>query len=58
MTITMHRCQCHELSSGLCAACEVQLADELHALENAQHDYNRSRFDQLVPPNGDEVWPL
>lgn len=57
MTISLNRCQCHELSCGLCAACEASLADELHELENAAYDRNRSEFDQLHAPSGSEVWP-
>lgn len=59
MNITMHRCQCHELSCGLCAACELSLRDELRELFlfNEEHDAARSEFEQLNPPSGSEVWP-
>ena len=57
MTTTMHRCQCHELSCGLCAACEVSLQAELHELVEQEYAANRSDWEQQNPPSGGEFWP-
>jgi len=57
MTISTHRCQCHELENGLCYPCEESLAAELHALENEDYDLRSTEFDQMNPPSGSEVWP-
>jgi len=59
MTISLHNCQCHQLSRGLCATCEASLAAELHELENAEHDRLRSEFDAANPPSAHygEEWP-
>lgn len=51
MTITLNRCQCHELSDGLCAACELALEAELHELENITYDENRAAWDAQNPPS-------
>lgn len=58
MTITTHRCQCHELESGLCYPCEVELESEIcNELQNEYYDKVRSDWEQLNPPSGSEVWP-
>jgi hypothetical protein len=54
MTITTHRCQCHELESGLCYPCEVSLAEEL---ADTEYTELRSDFEAQNPPSGSEVWP-
>ena len=59
MTISTHRCQCHELENGLCYPCEASLGEELREMFDAEDEYDRlrSEFDQLNPPSGSEVWP-
>jgi len=57
MTITMHRCQCNELSSGLCAACELSLRAELHELADKDYEARRADWEQQNPPSVSEVWP-